>query len=301
MADCKDAIERYLGFKAANTQRRYRTVLSDLRRYLAGRSVARVTPETALDYVRILVERKQSDATVANSVALLSALYRHLADLQLVRGNPWALARFAIPSRRRVQVRPTKLVPLELVSEICQLPDPRTKEGRRDRAILAVLFGGGLRRSEVISLDMRDVIIKVDGESGRLVIRSPKAGYRQEQELPAWAVEALSILVSQRSGDGAVPISPLFPIYDKDGRERGRMSDVTLYRLYKRYLEEVGLDDYAPHSARATAATAALQAGATDRQVRDLLRHSTTRMVEAYDKRRSANADVANLVRYSAK
>jgi len=229
-------------------------------------------------------------------VALLSALYRHLSDLALIRGNPWAMARNVLPARRHVQVRPTKLVPLELVPEILDLPDPRTKIGVRDRAVLAALFGGGLRRSEVVGLDLRDVLISADGS--RLVIRESKAGKRQEQALPDWAAERLAELVAQRSGDGATPIGPLFPTYDLRGRERGRMSTASLRRLYSYYLEQVGLEGYAPHSARATAATALLQSGATDREVRDFLRHRTTGMVEVYDKRAKANDKIAGRLKY---
>lgn len=294
--ETKRACERFIAFKSLNTQRRYETILAQLREYLAGQSIGSVTPNKALDYIRHLKDQGKSDATISNTIALLSALYRHLSDLDLIRGNPWALARIAIPARRHVQVRPTKLVPLELVPEILDLPDPRTKIGVRDRAILAVMFGGGLRRSEVVGLDMRDVLISADGS--RLIIRESKAGKRQEQALPEWAAERLAELVAQRSGDGATPIGPLFPTYDLRGRERGRMSAASLRRLYSYYLEQVGLEGYAPHSARATAATALLQSGATDREVRDFLRHRTTGMVEVYDKRAAANDEIASRLTY---
>lgn len=228
--------------------------------------------------------RALSDASVSQRLHLIRKLFRYLVAIEEVTRNPFDAVHYEIPKRQRRQIRPTKLVPFGMIEKILSLCDTSTKKGTRDYCLLGALFGGGLRRSEAFHLNVGDIKVTSKGTL-YLSLNHTKNGSNQEQSLPPWAAEAFTRLVSQRYGDGATNEDPLFIFYAKDGRPRERLSDATIYRTYKRYLAKVGLKDYAPHSARATAATWLKTEGVEDRDVAAFLRHTTVQMVQTYDKR----------------
>jgi len=240
--------------------------------------------------------KKLADNTVHQRIAILRRLFRHLHAIGEIERNPFYDINDAIPKRRRVQKRPTKMIPFDLVPKLLDLPANNTKKGIRDRALLALLFGGGLRRGEVEKLNVGDVSTTVDGVP-YLILREPKSGWNQTQSLPEWAWERFSSLISQRKTEGADETSALFTFYYTDGRPRGRLSDETIRRIYLEYCDELGVPGASPHSARATAASLLKAKGFEDRAVSDFLRHTTDSMVRAYDKRmRSPNDNPGILI-----
>lgn len=229
------------------------------------------------------LETKAADETVRLRIVLLRRLFRHFAAVEFVTKNPFDAVSDSIPLRRKRQKRPTKMIPFDRVVQIIEAPSAVTRDGIRDRALLALLFGGGLRRSEVAKLNIDDIRTTADGVP-YLLIREAKSGSDQEQALPEWAWERFSILVSQRKSEGAVEGEPLFVFYYDDGRARGRLSVETIRRMYRNYCAALGVAGASPHSARSTAASFLDKAGYTARQIADFLRHSTTQSVDTYIK-----------------
>lgn len=242
-----------------------------------------------------------ADATFSQRLHLLRRLFRYLVGMNMIERNVFDAVLAEIPKRQRRQKRPTKLIPTEKVTEMLALPNRHTRVGRRDFCLLALLFGGGLRVSEVCNLNCGDVGASANGTLF-LLLQKTKNGETQRQSLPAWAVEAFAVLVSQRAGEGASNDDPLFCFYAKSGRARGRLSVETMRRLYKRYTEKVGLGKIPPHSARATAATLLKTMGFEDRDVAEFLRHSGVAMVKTYDKRiRSPETNAGLCLQYNKK
>lgn len=284
--------------KAVKTQEAYWRALDFLAAFLRMKRDSYAFERTLLNFHPLNAQRfitwvrhqrlpdgsRYADASIALRLALLRRIFRHLSDLGVAAGNPFALLHDAIPTRQRVQKRPTKLIPYDAISRILDTPDAGTKKGIRDRAILAVMFGGGLRRSEVINLNMNDIGEAADGVP-YLVIKSAKGGTTQHQSLPNWAWVRVLAYMEQRDADDPAAHDPLFAFYYKDGEARGRLSDSSLARLYKRHTRSAGVFGAACHSARATAVTMLKEMGFEDRDCAQFLRHRTTQMVQAYDKR----------------
>jgi integrase len=285
-----DAIERYLEFRRPNTQKVYRRALSDLMTFLGDRSDLNITTEAAMRFLAALRNKiapdgeRTADATLRLKYFALRSVYQHLVDLGLLERNPWTIAGKLISGRQQTQKRPTKLIPFNKVEELLSIPNIRTRAGVRDRAMFALLFGCGLRRSELVALNVGDVLVSARGTL-YLNIRHTKAGKRRRQPLPRWAGEAFSMLVSQRKSEGGIEEDPLFPFYYQTGKIRGRLSVETVYRLFRDHCRQLGIKA-APHSARATAATKLLDQGYNDRDVALFLGHATSAMVQTYDKRR---------------
>lgn len=291
-------IEAFLGVKTEQTQRAYRQALGCLDEFLRKAfeggefltNLQKIGSTDAAEFYKWLRSRpspdgaRLSDATVSQRMHLIRRTARYLVALGELKRNPFDVIHDELPKRARKQKRPTKLIPFTSIAEMLALPDRRTKVGRRDFCLLALLFGGGLRRSEVQSLNCGDIVISARGTLS-LLLRQTKNGATQQQALPTWAAEAFSELVSQRKGEGATNDCPLLPFYSRGGAARGRLSVETVRRIFQRHTEAVGLGKISPHAARATAATWLKTQGYEDRDVAGFLRHTTTQMVEVYDKR----------------
>lgn len=288
-----EAVDEFISCKSPATQRAYHKTLEGFAEFLEvkrdsfafERALVEFPTMKGMKFLRWIRSRGNeqtgealADNTVSLRVTILRRVFRLLIDLGVRSGNPFALLNDTIPTRQKVQVRPTKLIPFELVPKILDAPSRYTKDGIRDRAILALLFGGGLRRNEVVKLNIGDIGRTPEGVP-YLILRAAKAGTNQEQSLPNWAWSTLEAHLQQRDKEGAKPTDPIFVT------GQGRMSDCTVRRLYYKYTEAVGIVGAACHSARATAATMLKEKGFEDRDVARFLRHSTETMVRAYDKR----------------
>ena len=236
------------------------------------------------------LESTQSNATVHKKFAALRRIYRVLVAHSLSsHGNPFDTDRTPPPAKESGRKRPTEMISFDLVMAIVNAPDVSTPKGIRDRAILALLFGGALRRSELTQLRIGDVRTSSNGTTF-LYLRSTKAKVDAQQALPKWSVIFLKAHIEQRKAEGGTEHDFLFVGYTGQG---GRVpsstaiSDVGVYQLFKGYCMAVGAGPHVtPHSARATAITKLLADGIPHREVQAFSRHASIQMVEHYDKRR---------------
>ncbi len=236
------------------------------------------------------LDATQSNATIHKKFAALRRIYRMLIASNLgIAENPFEADKVPPPPKDAGRKRPTQMIDFDLVMEIVSIPNVQTQKGRRDRAILATLFGGGLRRSELVGLRIGDVK-KTSAGTTYLYLRHTKAKRDAEQALPSWAAAHLWELIKERRQGGAMDGDYLFVGFTGKGGQTGTtkpMSDTGVYLLFKQYCMAAGAGSHAtPHSARATAITKLLADGISHREVQEFSRHSSIQMVEWYDKRR---------------
>lgn len=235
------------------------------------------------------LDATQSNATIHKKFAALRRMYRMLIASNCgIAENPFEADKVPPPPKDAGRKRPTQMIDFDLVMEIISLPDRKTPKGRRDRAILALLFGAGLRRSEVVTLRLGDVRRTASGTT-YLYLRHTKAKRDAEQAIPDWAADALVGLIDDRKAQKASEGDYLFVGFSgragKAVTDRP-MSDTGLYLLFKQYCMAAGAGMYVtPHSARATAITKLLSDGVPHRVVQEFSRHASIQMVEWYDKR----------------
>lgn len=236
------------------------------------------------------LDATQSNATIHKKFAALRRMYRMLIASNLgIAENPFEADKVPPPPKDAGRKRPTQMIDFELVMEIVTLPDAESAKGRRDQAILALLFGAGLRRSEVVSLRLCDVR-RTSAGTTFLYLRHTKAKRDAEQAVPDWAADAVWTLIKDRKEQKASDGDYLFVGFTGKGGKtptNNPMSDTGLYLLFKRYCTAAGAGAYVtPHSARATAITKLLSDGIPHREVQEFSRHASIQMVEWYDKRR---------------
>jgi integrase len=249
------------------------------------------------------LEATQSNATIAKKLAALRRIYRVLLSAGVgVTINPFATDIMAPPAKDSGRKRPTEMVQFERVLQLVAAASDATAKGLRDKAILAVLFGGALRRGEALELRIGDVRSTPKG-TVFLYLRSTKAKRDAQQALPKWAAQIVKRLVEARIQQGGKEADYLFISYVGKGGSipsSRPLSPSGLYKLFLAYCRKAGLPgQITPHSARATAITKLLAQGIPHREVKEFSRHASIQMVELYDKRRSGvDENVASLLEY---
>lgn len=296
-------IDTYLQNRAQNTQIAYNFALRDWCGYLkakpytreAWRRVIRATPKDAEGYVGEISQRTGMDYggkttlapnTVRLRVAVLRRVYSILVQCGKVKSNPFVFTDVRL--RKGALKRQAAIVDFEIVPEFVRAPDAASQDGVRDRAFFALLFGAGLRISEVRNLRCGDVLVSPDGY---LILRliDTKTADEETQIVSPWAAELVSKLVSRRRNEGATEGDYLVVGYRGERRtpQIGRVTLKTLYRWFTKWRRICGLPpNVTPHSGRVTAVSKLLAEGYKPREVQEFSRHSDIRMVHLYDRRR---------------
>lgn len=165
---------------------------------------------------------------------------------------------------------------------------PETPLGVRDRAMLLLGFGGAMRRSELVALDLADIEMRDQGV--KVLFRFSKTDqFGDGQEIAVYGspdpaicvVRALRAWLALR-GDAA---GPLFVGLRKDGKLRhARLCGRTVARVVKAAAERAGLDParFSGHSLRAGLATSAALRGADLDRIMRQTRHKSTDVARRY-------------------
>jgi site-specific recombinase XerD len=302
-------VELSLSLKSVNTKRRYMSVWSEWIHHV-GMDRSRMTQAEAARYLAACKARpaqpgrsrdvgaKCSAATVHHKAVILSALFDELISYKIISDNPFERLKKDFSKTKTGDRRPHNLITVEQVKLILSLPH-RNKEGIRDSALLAIMFGCGLRRSEVSRLTLEDV---KSTEHGSVYLRllDTKSGTTQQVAIADWVLASVSKLIEQRRAEVSATNGPLFCVYYADTPTKRTLSPSTIYRTFKYYCKAAGLSDhYTPHCARVTAITHLLNQGFSHRDVCHFSRHSSIQMVERYDKRRlSVEESIAKKIAY---
>ncbi|SCF39243.1 integrase/recombinase XerC [Micromonospora purpureochromogenes] len=144
----------------------------------------------------------------------------------------------------------------------------------RDRVLLELLYGTGVRVSEACGLDVADVdhgrrVVRVLGKGGRE--RSVPYGVPAQRAIDDWLRSGRPALVVPGSGEALLL-----------GARGGRLNPTTARRIVAGYAESLGLPRVSPHGLRHSAATHLLEGGADLRAVQELLGHSSLGSTQIY-------------------
>ena len=215
-----------------------------------------------------------SPSTVARMLVSLRALYRFLVAEGFVEVDPTA----KVGSPKRPRSIP-KAIPIEDVEELLALPGDDLL-GRRDRAILELLYGTGLRISELVALDVDDV--DLDGKI--VLVRMGKGSKSRRVPLGREAIKAVGAYTSisrpelVKKAKRAVSGGALFL-----NARGGRLSRQGCWKVLKGYARIAGIeDDVSPHTLRHSFATHMLDGGADIRVVQELLGHASLATTQVY-------------------
>jgi site-specific recombinase XerD len=174
-------------------------------------------------------------------------------------------------------VRVGNWLSLRQAQALLNATDTTTKKGRRDRAMLAILLGCGLRRSEVAALtlahiqqrDNRWCIIDLIGKHGRV----------RTIPMPTWVKGAIDAWTSAAVfSEGPV----LRRVNRGDQVQRDGMSEKVIWQLLQQYAAAAGVPGIAPHDLRRSCAKLCRAAGGELEQIQLLLGHASVQTTERY-------------------
>ncbi len=162
----------------------------------------------------------------------------------------------------------------EQAAKLLDQPFPNSAAGLRDHAALEVLYGCGLRVSELVGLDERDVFL------GEEVLRVFGKGAK-ERVVPIIGAAARALGTYLREGRGELvgrrPTSAVFLNVRGD-----RISRQSIHAIVERYGRVAGIDGLHPHTLRHSFATHLLEGGADLRVVQELLGHASISTTQLY-------------------
>ena len=268
-----DAVEGFLALAAARlaprTVEAYRRDLAHLADWL-GRSPADASADELAAYVAQLRADGLAPTTIARRLAAVRSFFRHQVLLGARTDNP--AANVELPKRRRAL--PRTLSPAE-VERLLDAAAGTTPRALRDQALGELLYGGGLRVSETVSLDRQAVDLE-----NRLVRCFGKGSKERVVPIGREAAEAVRRYLARGR-----------PYLDKRHRPElflnahgGPLTRQGVFLILRRLAEKAGLEPERvhPHLLRHSFATHLLEGGADLRAVQEMLGHADLSTTELY-------------------
>ncbi|MGD9724216.1 MAG: tyrosine recombinase XerC [Pirellulales bacterium] len=222
-------------------------------------------------YVAALHDAGYAKSTIARRLASLRSFFR------FGQREGWTKANPAKPLRNPRKSRDLPhFLSSQDIERLLSAPSKADAQGRRDRAILEVLYSAGLRVSELAGLNAADL----DLDGGTLRVRGK--GRRERIALiGSYAARALEDWLSVRRLSAREKSGPAGPVFvNKFGR---RLTTRSIGRMLEKHLRATGLDRRTtPHTLRHSFATHLLDRGADIRSVQELLGHKSLVTTQIY-------------------
>ena len=257
------------------TIKSYREDLMDLADFLTEEGQKKVQPRDVdashlRVYVSALHDAGYARTSIARKLASLRSFYRFAQRQNMADTNP------AKPLRNpRGQRKLPHFLTAEEVKALLEAPDCNDPMGLRDVAILEVIYSAGLRVSEVVGMNDRDL----DFDEGTVRIRG-KGKKERIGSIGAYAAKALNtyFAVRKRADHGDSKDLPTFT--NKFGQ---RLTTRSIARMLEKHIKASGLDTRTtPHTLRHSFATHLLDRGADIRSVQEMLGHKSLVTTQIY-------------------
>lgn len=240
---------------------------------------ALVTPVTVRTYLAHLHSCGLAPQSIGRALACLRTYFRFLVAEGVTDSNPAE----AVPHPRGNQRTPEIADRYAIEALLEGFPD--TAAGRRDRAMVELLYAAGLRVGELVALDLADV------QFGQRIVRVRGKG-RKERLVPFGrpAARALETYLPERARWRAKVVDEQDPLFVN--QRGGRLSARSVRRALDQGVRRTAdLSHLHPHALRHAFATHLLEAGMDLRAIQELLGHSSLATTQVYTK-----VDLAHLM-----
>ncbi len=265
----------YLEFEkgfAANTILSYRQELEKFFSFLTKKHLdyLHLGEKNILDFIRQQGQRGGAVSSQAHLISVLKSFYRYLLQDELLEFSP--VSAVSLPKK---WLKLPKYLSIDDVSRLLETPDRSTTFGKRDKAVLELMYATGLRISEVAQLKLADVyldegFLRVLGKGGKE--RIVPFNEVSRDCLRDYLEFSRPLLVKQARPE------QVFVNY-----HGGMFSRQGLWKMISAYGQKAGLAGHlTPHVLRHSFATHLVEKGADLRSVQMLLGHSSITTTEIY-------------------
>ena len=266
------------GVTSEHSRRSYRTGLERFFAWFRASAPAPVFSKAVVGaYRSALLAEGLSSASINLRLSPIRKLAREMSDNGMLDVSV-AAAIERVPGVERRGIRVGNWLTKDQANDLLNAPDPRSLSGKRDRAILALLIGCGLRRAELLRLEVADlqqrearwVLPDLVGKGNRVRTVTVPAGVKARLDL--WTAAA------------GITDGRIFRPVTKAGAVKGTgiLDEKVVWRLVVRYARETELGKLAPHDLRRTCAKLCRKAGGELEQIKLLLGHASVQTTERY-------------------
>lgn len=261
---------------SANTVQSYQRDLRKLRGFLQQQGLAHapteLPPHVMSDFLAYLnIEEQVALRSQARILSGIKAFYNFLARTDVSEHNPVALLQSP-----RMELHLPDVLQVEEIEAILRCIDLSTPEGRRNRAIIEVLYSSGLRVSELVGLSLNNLFfdmgfLKIVGKGNKE--RFVPIGEDAVQQVQQYVRYDRSQLSVQRGSEHVVFLN----------RRGGKLSRVMIFLIIKDLAQKAGIaKNVSPHTFRHSFATHMVERGADLRAVQEMLGHESITTTELY-------------------
>lgn len=274
ISDYYSMFSDYLTNQKANSVNTRESYLRDTLYFLeylsdTGTDPLQADEQTVQGYVDHLHELKRSPTTISRNLASVRCFYKFLIFRGLVENNPAK----GIKLEKMVKKLPQVLSGEEIELLLAQ-PDITEPKGCRDKAMLELLYATGIRASELINLNIKDLNLR----SGVLYCRGSK-GVRSIPVYPS-AVVAVSDYIYRMRGLITGPESGNALFVNLNG---GRLTRQGFWKIVKGYATEAGITkEITPHTLRHSFALHLLENGASVKDIQTMMGHADISSTQVY-------------------
>ena len=248
-----------------HTLRAYRGDLDGFLAFAEGRGISdprAVTPRVLRSYLVELDGQELSRASVQRKLSAVRSFFTHLLRTSAIDAHPGASLR-----QRRGERRLPSALELGEVEALLGAPDPATHAGRRDKALLELMYSAGTRAAETVGIDHGDLDLR------RGVARVRGKGRKERMAaIGSHAASAIRDYLADPQRPRPAPRAGQALFLNPRG---GRLTTRSLGRIVEKRALEAGIRRRAtPHTLRHSFATHLLDRGADLRAVQELLGHA---------------------------
>ena len=254
-----------------NTLQSYKRDLMQFEKYLVENDIKynKVTEKDIKNYVEYLTELGRKPSTISRAIASVRAFYQYEIKINKISTDPTLNIQSPKIEKRQPSVLTAKEVELLL-----EQPTDVDLKGIRDKAMLEFAYASGMRVSEIIALNIKDVVFEEEivvvnsGSKKRMI----PLGKMCLNALKEYVEEARSVLVKSDKEEA------LF--VNLNGK---RLTRQGFWKIIKYYQEQANISkDITPHTLRHSFATHLLQNGADLKSIQMMLGHSDISSTQVY-------------------
>ncbi|CAN5270602.1 tyrosine recombinase XerC [soil metagenome] len=276
---------RYERNVSEHTLRNYRIDLTQFYDYLAPADpqtgerqrqpdIRQIDHITIREWLSTLHTAQKKKTSIARKLAALRTFFQFLIREGVVEMNPAKLV-----NTPRLEKKLPNHLSIEDMVRFIETPDIATDLGKRDRAILEMLYGTGVRVSELTKLNLRDV----DYQNKMVRV----TGKRRKQRIVPFGEPALHALMDYLTVRGSflqnAPLAEREPEAVFLNYQGTRITTRSVGRMIDKYIMLcAGIHNISPHSLRHSFATHLLDSGADLRHIQELLGHARISTTQIY-------------------
>jgi site-specific recombinase XerD len=265
-----------VSLRSPESQRSYRRSIEDFVCWYCSEPRLSFNKTVVTRYRIHLEEKLLAPGTINVRLAAVRRLAYEAADTGLLSPDLAAGIR-RVKGAKKLGMRLGNWLTVEEARALWQLPNMHSVKGKRDRAILAVLLGCGLRRKELVDLNFDHIQRREDHWA--IVDLVGKGGHIRTVPMPDWVKQTVDDWLST----GQITHGRVFRCVCRHGRVWGaRITEKVVWHIVKACAAQLGILKLAPHDLRRSCARLCHTAGGELEQIQFLLGHVSVQTTEKY-------------------